>query len=511
VTTSPGVVVVRTTAPAFQQVGVPPAGTDEHYLLTVAEGPRFELTCSSDRGERWGRAHVADLLRTGRLQPASYDEHPGFPVRGVVEGFYGTPWTHEQRRDMIRFLAGRRMNTFVYSPKDDAHTRRRWRDPYPDDELHELAATVAVANEAGVTVSYGVSPGLSIRYSDRAEADRVVARFDEVAAVGVRDLVLLLDDIPDVLLHRADRDSYPDLVTAQLDLIDRVRGLLDQRDPRIGLTVCPTLYHGRGDEPYLRALGQGTDPRVDLLWTGRAICSPELDLADAASFTRTTSRPVLYWDNYPVNDVAMTAELHLGAYRGRDPHLFRFSRGVVANPMELPEASKVALATIADYLWDPVGYDPEASWRAAAELVAGADAEALLCFADNVRSSCLEEADALVLGAALERAEFEAQFGDPDSGREGVRAVANRFLAAADQLLGPTAANPALVAEIQPWLLRFRAGAVDLLALLDGDPQAVGDGAPEPPRVFGDVLDMFVRSRPGWIDSTGGHPQTNRK
>lgn len=56
---------------------------------------------------------------------------PGpFAVRGVVEGFYGTPWTHAQRLDMIDFLARRGLNTFVYSPKDDPLMRHRWREPY---------------------------------------------------------------------------------------------------------------------------------------------------------------------------------------------------------------------------------------------------------------------------------------------------------------------------------------------------------------------------------------------
>ena len=91
----------------------------------------------------------------------------------------------------------------------------------------------------------------------------------------------------------------------------------------------------------------------------------------------------------------MTAELHLGAYRGRDPHLYRFCSGVIANPMEHAESSKIALATIADYLWDPEGYDPDASWdRAILEVAGPADADAVRLFADNVRTSCLEEADA---------------------------------------------------------------------------------------------------------------------
>jgi hyaluronoglucosaminidase len=31
-------------------------------------------------------------------------------LRGVIEGFYGPPWTHEARVDAIEFLAVRGMN-----------------------------------------------------------------------------------------------------------------------------------------------------------------------------------------------------------------------------------------------------------------------------------------------------------------------------------------------------------------------------------------------------------------
>lgn len=489
--------------PDFGRVGTPAVHTDERYLLDItpndAGSPAtITVTSGHEAGRRWGLAHAERLATAGTLAPGHHDEYPRFQVRGVVEGFYGTPWTHAQRRDMIRFLAQHRMNTFVYSPKDDHYTRRKWREPYPAAELAQLVETVQVATDGGVAVAYGISPGLSIRYSDPAELELLLAKLAQVGALGIHSFQLLLDDIPTTLPHHLDRDAYPDLVSAQVDLIDRLRRRLDEQDPRIGLQVCPTTYHGRGDETYLRRLGLGTDPRIDLLWTGRAICSPVLDLADAATFARTTARPVLYWDNYPVNDVAMTAELHLGAYRGRDPHLFRFARGVIANPMERPESSKVALATVADYLWDPVGYDPDRSWRAAALAVAGspADADALLLFADNVRTSCLEESDAHLLTSALERLEFEEELGDPQAGRAALRALAERFRAAADLLLGAEFANQTLAAEIRPWVHRFRQGADDLIAMLDGrSALPAGYGRAASPAVYGDVLDMFVRSR----------------
>ena len=95
-----------------------------------------------------------------------------------------------------------------------------------------------------------------------------------------------------------------------------------------------------------------------------------LDADDARRFEATAGRPPLYWDNYPVNDVAMGWELHIGPYRGRDADLARPRAASLANAMELAEASKIPLATIADYLARPAGYDPEASWRRAIRDVA---------------------------------------------------------------------------------------------------------------------------------------------
>ncbi|HET8970248.1 MAG TPA: hypothetical protein VFN19_04245, partial [Candidatus Nanopelagicales bacterium] len=65
------------------------------------------------------------------------------------------------------------------------------------------------------------------------------------------------------------------------------------------------------------------------------------------------------------------------------------------------------------------------------------------------------------------------------------------------RLLAPTAHNRDLTAELTPWLLRFRAGAAEILAMLDGEGVLADRGATEPPQVFGDVLDMFVRARTG--------------
>ena len=287
-------------------------------------------------------------------------------IRGVIEGYYGRPWTHAQRLRLIDELGACGMNAFVYGPKDDPLVRAEWRRPYDGEALERLRELVDRGRASGMEVAWCISPGLSIRYADAGDGDALIAKIRSVAAIGVTRFGLLLDDIPGELRHAEDRAAFPDLASAHVALIGRVFAAL-RPDER--LIVCPTVYRGTGDDPYLATLA-AIDPRIDCFWTGRAICSPTLDLADAAHLTRVLRRPPTYWDNYPVNDVAMGYELHVGPYRGRDPLLWRASAGVIANGMELFESSRIPFRTIADYLADPEGYDPEASWARAIRAVA---------------------------------------------------------------------------------------------------------------------------------------------
>lgn len=425
-----------------------------------------------------------------------------FAVRGVIEGFYGRPWSHEQRLDLIRFLGERGLNTFVYAPKDDPLMRQDWRIPYDGGELARLSELIAQCARHGLDFVHCLSPGLSIEYSSGQDRRLLSAKFDSLAALGVSSFGLLLDDIPARLQHPSDLAEFPGLVEAQVSLIGEVfAGWAGERR----LFVCPTQYWGYGDEDYIARLGAGIDPRIELFWTGRAICSATLDLADAAVFARATGRPPTYWDNYPVNDVAMTNELHVGPYRGRDSQLHRFSTGVIANGMELFESSKIAFATIADYLASPEDYEPEASWREAIEAVAGADADAYAVFADNVRSSCLSADDAPALQSALEAFAFDSRYGDAEHAADRLDALANRMLAAADRLLRGPVVNPQLVAEARPWIEAFELGAtaVERIVSLYRAGRLDADGPAELApylerlratrlRVFGDVLDMTL-------------------
>ena len=92
-----------------------------------------------------------------------------FGIRGVIEGFYGKPWTHVERIDMINFLEKAKLNTYFLAPKDEPGHRRSWQDLRPDSELVKLRELVAHATSKGITFGTAVSPGQTIIYSDSAD------------------------------------------------------------------------------------------------------------------------------------------------------------------------------------------------------------------------------------------------------------------------------------------------------------------------------------------------------
>ena len=47
------------------------------------------------------------------------------PLRGVVEGFYGTPWTFAERVEILEFCRQNNLNAYIYAPKDDIYHREK--------------------------------------------------------------------------------------------------------------------------------------------------------------------------------------------------------------------------------------------------------------------------------------------------------------------------------------------------------------------------------------------------
>jgi hyaluronoglucosaminidase len=380
-----------------------------------------------------------------------------FPIRGVVEGFYGVFYTAPQRDDLVRFLGRHGFNYYLYGPKNDRQHRARWREPYPERVLDAFARTNAIAREADVTFAYALSPGASMGYGAPEDFDALTAKLRAFYGRGVRAFSLFLDDIRPEFSDARDRARYRRYAEAHVDLGNRLYAWLQALDPAVSLSVCPTDYHGSPPfGPYLHELGAGLHPAIDLFYTGLDVCARTITAAEVEAFTQATQRPPILWDNYPVNDLAMQAELHLGPLRGRDPALAGRIRGILANPMIQPEASKIPLATLAAFLANPAGYDPETTWDAAVAEAAGdvESAAALRLLAAHTRRSCLAEPASQELAALTQAVLERVRRGEPLAGRPAEAAL-EAHLTAVDEAtyhLKFRLENLALRQELLPWI-----------------------------------------------------------
>ena len=367
--------------------------TDEKSIVTIQKSEnRFfiRIRCSGEKSAFYALCELNQRLRSCNLCAGEFTFAPSFAVRGFIEGFYGKPWTPAQRLSMIRLMAEHRMNTVFYAPKDDPYHRALWREPYPKKELNDLSSLFSLTKAYYMDLYWCIAPGLSIKYCCPDDFSALMQKTKQVYDLGVRHFGLLLDDIGEDLNDEDDIRAYAEPVNAHIDLIRRYYDSLMDMDSQIRLVVCPTQYHGRGNEYYISKLGQNIPPQVSLFWTGKDICSRELTADEAAVFSVNTNHLPLYWDNYPVNDEAMFREMHLGPIIGRDKDLPHYARGLIANCMEYAECSKIPLCTIADYLWDSNNYDPETSFEFAVREIVGQQSEnAFLTFADHLNSSCL--------------------------------------------------------------------------------------------------------------------------
>ncbi|MGW7575733.1 beta-N-acetylglucosaminidase domain-containing protein [Streptomyces sp. NPDC054765] len=471
-------------ARALQELGARGTGglPAEGYALAVGEG-RIALSGKDATGTYYAAQSLRQLLphreRPGaRVRGTAIRDWPATPLRGVIEGFYGTPWSHDARLDQLDFYGAHKMNLYVYSPKDDAYLREKWRDPYPPEQLAQLKELVDRAHERHVEFTYALSPGLSVCYSSDADLKALTAKFQTLWDIGVRTFAVPLDDISYTHWNcAADKDAFGTgggaAGAAQAHLLNRVSREFIAGHPGAGpLQMVPTEYYDVKPSPYKQALAAQLDQQVLVEWTGVGVIAPTMTVAQAQQAREVFGHRILTWDNYPVNDY-VTNRLLLGPFNGREKGLPEQLAGITANPMIQPAASKLALYTVADYAWNDTAYDARASWGAAIGELAGGDARtarALRAFADAHYASALNPQQAPELAAAI------AEFGRSGDARrlDGVL----RNLQDAPAVLRERLTDRGFVKDSGPWLDATHAwGIAARTALQLIEATKAGDGA----------------------------------
>ena len=273
----------------------------------------------------------------------------------MVEGYYGPPLEHSARLDLVSWIGTRGYNAYAYAPKHDPYHRDRWRDPYPAATMREFEALRARAGASGVDLVMVISPGLDWRAGDEPALVAKLAGFREI---GITSLGIAFDDVPP---GGADLGAaHAAAVTAAVEGVG----------PGIRWTSCPVDYATDRVTGYLGAFVGGLPAAVDVMWTGPSIVSPEVSADMARALGEALGRPLLFAENFPVNDGTMTGVLHLGPYPARDPGLVEATCGVFVNMMARPLASRVGLSGAAQF-WSAPHEPREAAWTTSTSALPG--------------------------------------------------------------------------------------------------------------------------------------------
>jgi protein O-GlcNAcase / histone acetyltransferase len=292
-------------------------------------------------------------------------------VSGVIEGFYGAPWSAAERVELFGWMARWRLNTYMYAPKDDLKHRAVWRESYSDEEAARFRELIQACGSRGIRFVYALSPGLDIKYDDPAELRALRRRVDQMMTLGCGDFALLFDDIPDTL-DAAVIARFGSLAAAQCDVTNTLARWIAGKEPRARVAFCPTPYCSRmvnaglGGEGYLPTIGRELSPSIDVFWTGPDIVSREITVDHVREIAAVLRRRPIIWDNLFANDYD-GRRFFCGPYAGRPRALRAEANGLLLNPNNELLLNYVPLHTFAAFLTEeggPGDYQPRAAYLA---------------------------------------------------------------------------------------------------------------------------------------------------
>lgn len=419
-----------------------PKQAEGYYLDITPNG--VTIVGADEQGLYYGVQTLLASISKGKLEAATVTDWPDVPFRGVVEGFYGTPWSHEARLSQFDFYGRNKMNVYIYGPKDDPYHRDHWRQPYPEAEGQRIKELAEYAKACGVNFYWAIHPGVDIKWTTQ-DRDALLKKFEQMYALGVRSFAVFFDDIWGEGT-RADK---------QAELLNYVDDNFIQKKHDVSpLIMCPTEYNrswANDEKGYLRTLGSKMNKSIRIMWTGNTVVHC-IDKPSMEWINQRIDRKAYIWWNFPVSDFVRDHIL-LGPAYGNGLDIADDVSGFVSNPMEHAEASKIALYGIADYTWNMKAYDYQADWEKAIVDLLPDNAQALRTFA-------LYNKDLGPNGHGFRREEGDELKDIAESAVKGEAMGIGQLMQKCLQLrlsadiLLTDKSNPELIRELRPWLLQ---------------------------------------------------------
>lgn len=299
--------------------------------------------------------------------------------RGIIEGFYGIPWSFKERISMIRFLSAIDMNQYVYAPKDDPYHNIKWREPYPEDKLTELSKLSNLAREKGVDFVWAIHPGQNLidfnLYEE--EIEKLFAKYDSLNEAGVTSFALCMDDI--------DRDLAYEQRDFHLKLVKDILKKLENYENRKLLFVHPwynSAWVDEKGEEYFKLFRNLDD--LEIMWTGYDVVAP-ITKSSQERFTELSQKEANIWFNWPVNDY-LRDRIFMEVFEFYDSSEISY-KSILSNPMNQAELSKISIYQIGEFAKNPASFVPIESFKRALAYVDKEVASELLIIADSFFAS----------------------------------------------------------------------------------------------------------------------------
>ena len=430
----------------------------EGYFIRI-NAKEIVLAGNDEQGTFYAVQTLKQLLKDNQLPVTEITDYPEISFRGVVEGFYGAPWSHQARLRQLKFYGENKMNTYIYGPKDDPyHSSPNWRLPYPANEAKQIQELVNVAKENAVNFVWAIHPGKDIKWNQE-DRDNLLGKFEKMYDLGVRSFAVFFDDI-------SGEGTRADKQAELLNYIDEQ--FVKVKKDVTPLIMCPTEYNKSWSNVkggYLTTLGTKLNPSIHIMWTGDRVIADmyegDVEKGGMKWINNLIQRPAYVWWNFPVSDYVRD-HLLMGPVYGNDLHIANLMSGFVTNPMEHAESSLLAIYGVASYAWNPDKYDSDKAWKDAMKAVLPSAAKELEIFAThnsdlgaNGHGYRRDESVALkpiaesFLNEYLNKGTYKLQTWHT------LYATFESMEEAADILMTNTE-NPALIAEMKPWLMQHK-------------------------------------------------------
>lgn len=325
--------------------------------------------------------HIFNQMNGSTIRNFTIKDYADTNIRGFIEGYYGIPWSNKDRMSLMKFGGDFKMTSYIFAPKDDPYHKEKWREEYPAKELAEITEMVKVGNEAKCRFVWTAHPfmgGFNANNAD-AEIQALLKKFEQLYKAGVRQFGVLGDDVgqlnKDIVVKMMQEVSK--WAKAKGDVYDTV--------------FCPAGYNHswQGDYSELNKYDKEFPEDIKIFWTGEAVCQP-VEQKTLNHFRKhnlngqATRRSPLFWLNWPVNDInGARLMMGKGSLLHTDINVNDLT-GVVTNPMQEAEASKVAIFAVADYAWNVKAFDDDKSWKDSFKYVDAQASEALHTLAKHM-------------------------------------------------------------------------------------------------------------------------------